>query len=155
MKSSAELLGNIIPITETGCWLWMGYVSKETGYGIYNSPNNKKILMHRYFYEHHKGEIREGLVIDHKCRVRCCVNPDHLEAVTLSENVLRGEGHTAINARKVHCKIGHLIEGVSGKNRYCTECKRQRNLINIYARKNGISREAAKSKFTELDVCRI
>jgi hypothetical protein len=96
---------NYIPVTESGCWLWTGYVDSY-GYGRI-SVNGRAMLAHRYSYECHKKPIPLGLQIDHLCRVRCCVNPEHLEVVTNTVNVLRGVGITARNARKTHCKRGH------------------------------------------------
>lgn len=61
-------------------------------------------------FEMMRGGIPEGLTLDHLCRVRRCVNPSHLEPVTNRENILRGNGATAINARKTHCKRGHSLE---------------------------------------------
>lgn len=84
-----------------GCWTWTGYVRKD-GYGTYNF-----ILAHRIAFEVHKGPIPPGLTIDHLCRNRRCVNPDHLECVSIGENVLRGIGPAAMNARKTHCLSGH------------------------------------------------
>lgn len=65
------------------------------------------IFAHRFSYIIHKGEIPPKLVIDHLCRNTLCVNPDHLEAVTHKENLLRGIGPTSINAKKTHCIHGH------------------------------------------------
>lgn len=64
-------------------------------------------MAHRIVYEQEVGAIPDGLQIDHLCRNRWCVNVEHLEPVTIAENVLRGEGITAINARKTHCIHGH------------------------------------------------
>lgn len=87
------------------CWNWKGN-KKSDGYGnIYHK--GVFILAHRLSYEIHNGKIPKGLVIDHLCRNTRCVNPDHLEAVTTRENILRGEGVAAQNARKTHCKRGH------------------------------------------------
>lgn len=61
-------------------------------------------------YELYKGAIPEGLQIDHLCRVRRCINPDHLEAVTRHENILRGESVIAKLARKTHCSKGHPFD---------------------------------------------
>lgn len=57
------------------------------------------------------GPIPEGMDLDHTCRNRGCVNPEHLEPVTTQVNTLRGIGPTAENARKTHCKHGHPLEG--------------------------------------------
>ncbi len=51
--------------------------------------------------------IPEGMQLDHLCRVRCCINPDHLEVVTQRENILRGNGTAAVHAKKTHCPQGH------------------------------------------------
>jgi hypothetical protein len=89
-----------------------------------------KRYAHRWSYEHFVGPIPEGLHIDHLCRVRRCVNPDHLEPVTPKENYLRGEGPTARNSTKTHCKYGHKFDksntSVYGGRRHCNECGRRR-----------------------------
>lgn len=74
-----------------GCWIWKGPVAPN-GYGQMPSRANEygERLAHRASYRFHVGPIPDGLEIDHLCRVRCCVNPAHLEAVTHSVNILRG-----------------------------------------------------------------
>ena len=112
--------------TET-CWLWMGFLN-NWGYGLFF--DDVQIHSHRWAYIQAKGPIPTGLQIDHLCRVRHCVKPDHLEAVTLYVNILRGEGRSAQNARKTKCIRGHPLSGENlyvrpdGK-RQCRECKRQ------------------------------
>lgn len=90
----------------SGCWLWTGTLDKK-GYGGFSIARCKKILAHRFAYEHFREPIPKGLTLDHLCRVHNCVNPDHLEAVTRRENLLRGVGFPAVNARKTHCLRGH------------------------------------------------
>ena len=84
-----------IPEPNTGCWLWTGGVTGGVSgpklYGVMKIKG-KRAMAHRVAYELYVGEIPEGLIIDHLCRQPCCVNPDHLEPVTPSENILRGNG---------------------------------------------------------------
>lgn len=78
-----------------GCWFWEGGLDKE-GYGKFYCKN-KTLKAHRYSYELIVGSIPKDLVIDHLCRVRSCVNPDHMEVVTRVENIKRGKGHKSSN----------------------------------------------------------
>lgn len=85
---------------DTPCWVWQWGIFQTTGYGMYRQGT-----AHRYVYEQARGIVPGGLELDHLCRVRECVNPDHLEAVTHAENVRRGaspklsrEAVTAIRA---------------------------------------------------------
>ncbi len=96
-----------IPVPESGCWLWIGNTN-EKGYGHFKF-NEKTVKAHRYAYEHKKGKIPDGLELDHLCRVRCCINPSHLEAVTHKVNVQRGE--TGKYARSDLCLRGHSLFG--------------------------------------------
>ena len=70
------------------CWIWTGATNGYWGYGIVKIMYHH-VYVHRYSYEYYNGEIPIGLQIDHLCNVRLCVNPDHLEAVTQSENMKR------------------------------------------------------------------
>ena len=72
-----------------GCWLWTG--GRRGGYGRIKLAETGTVDAHRLSYEHHIGPIPDGLVIDHLCRNRSCINPAHLEPVTTAENIRRGE----------------------------------------------------------------
>lgn len=84
-----------------GCWEWNGGTTAD-GYGqtTEKTPDGRRrIYVHRLAYEHLLGPIPEGLVIDHLCRNTLCVNPDHLEPVTIAENVRRGRAVEVSRAR--------------------------------------------------------
>jgi len=102
----------------SGCWLWASSLGR--GYGLFWLK--RYLPAHRLSYECLVGPIPEGLTLDHLCRVRRCLNPLHLEAVTLRENILRGTSPTAHNARKVVCLRGHALKGRSKVGRHCQAC---------------------------------
>lgn len=94
---------------EDGCWLWTGYTKPE-GYGQYTTTGRRKFRAHRLAYELVVGPIPDGLSLDHLCRVRNCVNPDHLQPVTTRENCRRGNTGLATGAKnraKTRCPHGH------------------------------------------------
>lgn len=96
------------PEPNTGCWLWLGS-GTPYGYGMIGH-RYKKIYAHRLSYEMNVGPMPSDRELDHLCRNRWCVNPDHLEPVTHRVNTLRGTAPSAQNARKTHCKMGHVLD---------------------------------------------
>jgi hypothetical protein len=109
-----------------GHWLWRA-ATAANGYGRFAVSKKDIRQAHRVAYELLVGPIPEGLEIDHLCRVRHCVRPEHLELVTRRENLLRGEGVSAKAARTGRCRHGHDDWHVrpSGK-RLCRTCARDR-----------------------------
>lgn len=71
------------------CWLWEA-ATTDDGYGSFWVSKKLRPGAHRYSYVFCVGDIPENLMLDHLCRVRNCINPDHLEPVTCKENTLRG-----------------------------------------------------------------
>lgn len=132
---SDRFMAFVLPEPNSGCWLWTGATfKKEDGseYGLFAvSSQRKSVGAHRVSYELHTGAIPDGLVIDHKCRVKLCVNPDHLRAVTQKINATENNDSVcAMNARKTHCKRGHEFTAENTKlipgGRDCRECRRMR-----------------------------
>lgn len=114
----------------SGCWIWSNSLDKD-GYGRI-SINKKQTKAHRLIWELKNGKIPTGLVVDHKCKVRNCVNPEHLRIVTSRQNVLENSNSfVALNALKKFCKKGHFYDKVytspaGEKERYCSTCHNER-----------------------------
>lgn len=128
-KSAMEVLGERTTKRDGDeCWRVEIGIRRD-GYAQV-SIAGAKFLAHRVAYELAKGPIPEGLVIDHLCRVRNCVRPDHLEAVTNIENMRRGLGYGLQNGMRTRCINGHeytpentYAHPKTGKPR-CRECQR-------------------------------
>lgn len=113
------------------CWEWTAGKTKQ-GYGGFHPTKARMVLAHRYAYELLIGPIPAGLVIDHLCRNRVCVNPAHLEPVTTGENTRRGFSVSTWNRIKTKCPADHPYSAentyVSPKgSRICRACARDRD----------------------------
>ena len=128
MRQRAErVCTDLVDWHPSGCWLWTGRLDPK-GYGTVH-VFGKSQRAHRVVYELFVGPIPDGLELDHLCRVRHCVNPDHLEPVDHKTNVLRGDGWGAKNARKTHCVNGHEFTDENTRlridgSRDCRACAR-------------------------------
>ena len=127
------------------CWVWQGCTSK--GYGRIRY-NGKQTTTHRVSYELQYGPIPKTGTVDHLCRNRKCINPLHLQVVSIKENVLRGIGITANNSLKTHCPAGHPYSGdnlaIRGHSRQCRTCQRERWHERDYAKVRKLRRKAKR-----------
>jgi hypothetical protein len=115
-------------LATTPCIQWPGNITLE-GYGRMMVRGGKCIRAHVASWERTYGAIPDGMVLDHLCRNRSCINPLHMEPVSSRENTLRGIGPSAVNAFKTHCKMGHPFSGdnlgvTKRGRRYCRTCQR-------------------------------
>ena len=105
-----------IPEPNSGCLLWTAKIDRDGYPRVW--LDGKIRGAHRVVYELKNGPIPDGLQIDHLCRVRCCINPDHLEAVTPKANTNRGVS-SIVNSgqKKFFCKTcGGPLEVVARRN---------------------------------------
>ena len=108
---------------KTGCWVFNKGVKGDRGYQ-YVRYEGKTHRAHRVVFSILVGGLKPGFVLDHLCRTRRCINPNHLEQVKNQVNILRGSGATARNNRKAICKNGHPYNGIaSNGGRICLECR--------------------------------
>lgn len=125
MATLAERFTAKYVVDESGCWLWTACKCPK-GYGRFNI-DGRSVPAHRASYEFHVGPIPEGLHVDHLCRTPACVNPAHLEPVTMRENLDRGVRPWA---SRTHCIHGHPFDEANtyeyDGRRHCRTCARRR-----------------------------
>jgi hypothetical protein len=150
------LHANVTP-SQNDCWEWQGPIN-HGGYGLMRDCtqsaeySGKPIRAHRFAYEQFIGPIAEGMVLDHLCRNRKCVNPYHLEPVSIGENVLRGQ-EARIGRKRDHCFQGHELTAVNvyiGKlgKRTCKTCHLQKSKEN-YRKRRDASKQPIVADGTE------
>ena len=120
--TAIERFCRFISVSESGCWPWLGGCN-SLGYGQF-WDRVRVVLAHRFSYEYSNGTIPTELEIDHLCRNRKCVNPNHLEPVTHKENMKRG-----LQGTVTQCPHGHSYDETNtyvtpNGNRKCRTCKR-------------------------------
>lgn len=132
-KDEVRFWQKVSPPDQNGCCKWTGVTSNK-GYGQFHL-GGRKVLAHRVAYTLVKGEIPEGMELDHVrsrgCRSTLCTNVDHLEPVTREENNLRSSSATALNAGKTACASGHPYDEANTRyrksgRRACRACDRDR-----------------------------
>ncbi len=119
---------NMIKNRKEKCIEWKGRIT-DRGYGVV-MIKGKNLLVHRLAYILHTGKFlpdkRSKMTIDHLCRNKICINPYHLEFVSIKENLLRGSGIAVLNSRKIHCKRGHKFDKkntmIVKSGRMCRKC---------------------------------
>jgi hypothetical protein len=133
MATQAQRFERKVALRDSGCWEWTGTLNHH-GYGRFYDKGRHQVQAHRWAYEAWIGVVPEGLVIDHLCRTRACVNPSHMQPVTPKENINRGR---RANAEKTHCRHGHEFTKENtykyGNQRQCRTCHHNRYL----AKKSG------------------
>lgn len=109
-----------------GCFLWKKYLDKD-GYGAFYFMKKLR-RAHRVAYYFANGDIPEGMVVDHICKNRNCVNIEHLRLITKRQNTLENSRSVgAINKMKQFCKNGHIFDKKYGKQRYCSICSNEKS----------------------------
>jgi hypothetical protein len=106
------------------CWIWKGGLTKGYGHFWFAGKTTKA---HRWFWEQASGPVPKGYHLDHLCKNPRCVNPAHLELVTVRENILRGIGPAALNAKATQCHNGHQFTPentyIHNGSRSCRKCR--------------------------------
>jgi hypothetical protein len=131
-EEQKRIFSHIAVDPDTECWNWTASVRQGYSQTYYR---RNVIAVHRLLYAWIKGPIpkgnRKGIpVLDHLCNNPRCCNPDHLHLVSQRENLMRGSGTPAINARKTHCKRGHLLPSEPNRDngsRRCLICQKEDN----------------------------
>jgi hypothetical protein len=118
MPKNGQVCRQLVQLGERpeDCWLWLGRVSPKTGYGK-KQFHGKTLLAHRWVYEQLFGPIPDGMVINHKCRTRACVNPQHLEITDQAGNCRDGAGTklTAEQAKAIKAQFSTRKWGLGAK----------------------------------------
>lgn len=124
-KSKVFLDTLLFPVPHLGpCWLWRAG-RKDSGYATFD-VEGVTFRAHKWYWEQINGPVPIGFELDHLCKIRHCVNPEHLELVSHYENVMRSSNIMAVHSRKTHCPSGHEYNLENTRlyqdRRYCKLC---------------------------------
>lgn len=150
-RALARLAERTIPEPNTGCLLWIGSVNR---YGYARFYLGKVTTGHRAAWTLLRGSIPTDKVIDHICRVRSCVNVEHMRLVTAAQNTIENSNsRSALNKAKTHCFRGHALSGKNlgrgKKGRYCITCDKANDAVwnaHNLERRRQIRRESARRR---------
>lgn len=140
MNAAADRFWRKVAVSGS-CWSW-GAGLDVYGYGKFKVRGHT-VKAHRWAYEHLVGPIPDGLVIDHLCRNRACVNPDHLQPVTAEVNIRRGMSPAQVTIRTGICKRGHELTAANtivyrgSGARTCRTCRNDWQRLNYRAKAVG------------------
>jgi len=137
-----------VEVSATGCWLWAGHTN-DNGYSLVRRAG-RQLSAHRWNWEQSNGPIPKNLEVNHKCRVRNCINPEHLELLTHAENIRFSAD------LKTTCAQGHPYDKVEidrgYRSRSCSICQKEYDRKYREANRERInknSRESARRKRNE------
>lgn len=129
-----EMVGSLVRVDRNECWLWTRFLDRD-GYGRMHFMGAQR-MAHRVSYMVFTGKIADGMTLDHLCRARSCVNPEHLEPVTQRENTMRGNTVARRKSEQTHCIHGHAFDEKNTKwnsapsrgnpTRQCKKCESDR-----------------------------
>jgi len=123
-----------IPVTESGCWIWIGYTDRKMGYGMFWLDGTMR-LSHRVAYEAAYGKIHDGMHVCHSCDTPSCVNPDHLWLGTNADNVADKIAKGRGSSMPGEAHPGHKL--TAEQVRYIRSCEKSQRQL---AREMGVDR---------------
>ncbi len=155
---SKDLVSQLMKHVQVGsgdspCWCWVGAMDGN-GYGSVR-VRGQTCKAHRVAFCAHRRSIPEGMDLDHLCRNRACINPEHLEPVTRRTNTLRGNHQNVVIRRTGICKNGHDMNMTgryyrrNGRGSQCAECSRERSRLRSQRQRELATPEASPASHAQ------